>query len=104
MSEEQHHMMSPVDLPGEPLDEGGGAWRWTTLAIMVATAVLMAANATTLNGWAVELPPGPVASRLAAATGWWDAITQRNLGAPRAWLHAQWERAQAARFGHERPE
>lgn len=92
------HQESPVDLPGDVL-AGGRPLAWTSVTIAVATLFLAATNATAINGWAVELEPSPLTARVAAASGWWLAATDRaGLGGPRAWVHARWEAAQAGRF------
>ncbi|WP_231639262.1 hypothetical protein [Sphingomonas profundi] len=95
--------MSPVDLPGSTLI-GGRPLLWTTTAIYLAAAFLLLTNASAINGWAVELPPTATTARLVAITEGWQATTDRlGLGAPRALVNGWWKRAQAARFGSERP-
>ena len=103
MADEQDRLMqaddtlSPVDLPGD--DYGGDPLRWASVAIAVAALFLLACNAVTIDGWAKDLPPGPVAARLTQATAGWVAATDRlGLGKPRAIVHAQWQRAQALSF------
>lgn len=90
--------MSPVDLPGAA-DEEPHPLRWTGIGIALATVFLLLFNATTLDGWARELPPGPAAARLTALTGAWAETTGRiGLNAPHATMHAWWKQGEAARF------
>jgi hypothetical protein len=90
--------LSPVDLPGDPAEDGH-ALRWTTIAIAVAAAFLLPFNAVTIDEWANELPPSPAAARLTAVTGAWFGFTERvGLAAPRATLHAAWKRGEALTF------
>lgn len=89
---------SPIDLPAAPLEEAGLGW--TSVAIAVAALFLLATNAVALRDWAEELTPGPAQARFAAATERWVEITDAaGAGAARAWLHARWKVAEAARFG-----
>lgn len=91
--------LSPVDLPGSQTI-GGTPLRWTTVVIATATFFLFLTNAVTIDGWAKELPPGPMAARLIGVTSGWVGITDRlGLGAPRAAVHSRWKEAEAARFG-----
>ena len=79
-------------------------WRWTTTAILVAAALLLAFNAHSVGEWLDELTPGPTTEPLRAPiTGWTGATQRRGLDGPRAALHAGWERVRAARFGDEQP-
>ena len=88
--------LSPVDLLGAP---DGSALPWTSVTVATAALLLLLANAETLDGWARELPPSAYAERATALTGRWTAFTgQFGLGTPHAMLHAQWKRAEAARF------
>ena len=88
--------LSPVDLPGAP-DES--ALAWTSIVIGLAALILLLTNADTLDGWARDLPPGPYAERATDLTGEWAAFTGRfGLGTPHAALHAQWKKAEAAKF------
>ena len=89
--------MSPVDLPGAP--EDGQPLRWTSLAIALAALILLFSNAATIDDWAKELPPSAAAEQVTQVTGRWSAFTDRlGLGMPRALLHAQWKRAETAKF------
>ena len=90
--------MSPVDLPGSTLI-GGAPLRWTTVVIATASLFLLFTNAATLDGWAKELPPSALAERLTTATTGWMELTDRlGLGAPRAFVHREWKRVEAAQF------
>ena len=96
-----HELASPVDLPAEPLS-GGDPLLWTTVTIAVAALLLLFANAGTLAGWVDEKPvsePQQQASQRAA--DWKATMDAAGATAPRDWLHAQWKRLQAARFGDE---
>jgi len=89
--------LSPVDLPGEEGTEG--ALRWTSVAVAVSAIFLLFFNAVTIDDWAKDLPPGPAAERLTAATAGWVALTGSvGLTAPRAVVHEQWKTGQALRF------
>lgn len=88
---------SPIDLP-EPQPERDGLG-WASAVIAVATIVLLLGNAVALSGWVDERPPGPLQARAAEIADDWTAFTTSiGFGAPRAALHAQWKRAEAARF------
>ncbi|MDB5684010.1 MAG: hypothetical protein JWM38_2570 [Sphingomonas bacterium] len=90
--------LSPVDLPGSTMI-GGRPLLWTSIVIATATAFLALTNAITIDGWAKELPAGPVAARVIAVTEGWVTLTDRaGLGAPRAFVHRQWKKAEALRF------
>ncbi len=88
---------SPIDLPEAPLDTPGLGW--TALVIACAALVLLVANAVSLRDWIDDLPPSPAQAQASALAGDWVALTETSLiGRPRAWLHAQWKSAEAARF------
>ena len=88
---------SPIDLP-DPRPEYE-ALGWASVVIAIASVVLLLANAVALSGWIDEQPPGPFQARAAEIADEWTALTGSvGLGAPRAMLHAQWKRAEAARF------
>ena len=90
-------MESPVDLPAEPLARNG--LLWTSLAMAIAALLLLATNAIAIQGWIDEMPPSPAQQQASELAGQWRALTDRAwLGAPRAWLHDLWKRAEAARF------
>ena len=96
-----HELASPVDLPGEPIAEARPL-AYATVAIAVATLVLLCTNAGALAGWVDAMPPSALQQRASlAANGWSAAMDAVGLGRPRAALHAGWKRAQAARFGNE---
>ncbi|WP_174275015.1 hypothetical protein [Sphingomonas bacterium] len=89
---------SPIDLPAAPLDAPGLGW--TAAALTTAALFLLAANAVSLRDWAESLTPGPTQARFAEATEQWAALTDgAGIGLARAWLHARWKQAEAARFG-----
>jgi hypothetical protein len=97
-SKVREDMASPVDLPGEKVE--ASPFGWTGKIIATATLFLFLFNANALNGWAAELPPSALTARIVATTGAWEGFTDTiGLGAPRAWLHARWKKAEAARFG-----
>ena len=91
---------SPVDLPPEA--EGSPARRglgWTTMVIATAAALLALFNATALQGWAQDLPPGPMSQRIVAAAEGWYRLTDRiGLTAPGKTIRAAYDRVKAARF------
>lgn len=92
-------MQSPVDLPG-PERIGGRPLGWTTTVIAIASLLLLATNAVALDDWIDDMAPSPAQAQAAAISGQWRALTDGvGLGAPRAWLHQYWKRAEAARFG-----
>lgn len=89
---------SPIDLPAEPLEEPGLGW--ATAVIAIATLLLLAINAVSLNDWAEDLTPSPVQARFAEVTEDWLSLTEAmGFATPRAWLHDLWKKAEAARFG-----
>ena len=91
-------MASPVDLPGDKME--ASPFGWTGRIIATATLFLFLFNASALNGWAAELPPSALTARIVAATSAWESLTDTiGFGAPRAWLHARWKKAEAARLG-----
>ena len=98
-----HELISPVDLPGEPI-EGGHPLGWTFVTLAVAALVLLCANAGTLSGWIDEKPPTPLQQQASDLAGrWTGAMDAIGITAPRRALHAAWKQAQAARFGDEAP-
>ncbi|NIJ06931.1 hypothetical protein FHS31_000513 [Sphingomonas vulcanisoli] len=89
---------SPIDLPAEPIWMPGLGWTSGVLAL--ASLVLLACNAVSLRDWAESLTPGPNQARFAEITEQWADLTDRaGIGLARAWLHARWKAAEAARFG-----
>lgn len=98
---------SPVDLPpDETAGAGRRGLRWTTIVIVTAAALLALFNATALQGWAQDLPPGPLSERIVTATKGWYALTDRiGLTAPGKTIRAAYDRVKAARFdGQEKAE
>ena len=92
---------SPIDLPG-PARVGAGGLAWASIGIALATLILFLTNAVSLKGWIDEQPPSPAQAWAAAQADTWVAFTDRiGLGSPRAALHAQWKRAEGARFGKD---
>jgi len=89
---------SPLDLPEPDLDEEGGLG-WTTAVIVVAAVLLLMMNAVSLRDWINEQPPGPVQAKASALADQWVALMDGIAwGRPRALMHEQWKRAEAARF------
>ncbi|MGN5374530.1 hypothetical protein [Sphingomonas hankookensis] len=94
---------SPVLVPADPVDTVA-PWRWMTMVIAVATLFLGVFNAHAIAAWFDELPPSRHTEPLRAPIATWAVTTARlGLDAPRAVVRTQWEKAQAARFGTERP-
>ena len=88
---------SPVDLPVEPIARV--ALGWASVVIAIAALLLLAANAVSLQDWIDDMPPTPIQQQAAEMAAQWRDTTDRiGLGAPRAWLHERWKRAEAARF------
>jgi len=99
----EHELLSPVDLPGEPI-EGRHPLRWTAVTLAVAALVLLFANAATLSAWVDEKPVSETQQQLSVAAGSWAGVMDSiGVTAPRAKLHALWKTLQAARFGDEAP-
>ncbi len=95
---------SPVTVPADPAVDGMRPWRWTTGAIVTATALLALGNAEAMTGWLDERTPTAATERLRAPVeGWRNATTTLHLDAVRAAMHRWWDAARAARFGDERP-
>lgn len=98
-------MRSPVDLPEDAVSLAGNPLRWTTIVIATASLFLLFANASSIQGWAAELPPSALTVPVVEAAQAWQGLTDRwHLGAPRAWLHARWKQAEEARFPGEAPQ
>jgi hypothetical protein len=99
----EHELVSPVDLPAEPIAIGR-ALGWTSVAISVATAALLCANAETLSGWIDAKPPSALQLRASQlADGWSSAMTAIGVTAPSRAIHRLWKETQEARFGDEAP-
>ena len=95
---------SPVMIPPDPGVDDRRPWRWTTSAILVATALLALGNAGAMTGWLDERTPTATTERLRAPLeGWQHATTALHLDAIRPAMHRWWEAARGARFGDERP-
>ncbi len=96
-----HETPSPLDLP-EPELEEDDALGWATGVILFAALLLLLANAVSLRDWIDDRPPGPVQAQAAAiADDWVDISRQIGFAAPRDALHAQWKRAEGARFARD---
>ncbi|WP_174292596.1 hypothetical protein [Sphingomonas bacterium] len=94
---------SPVLIAADPVDDDA-AWRWTSVTIAVATVLLVLLNADAVSGWFDDLTPNTVVEQAhAPVAGWADATRRGGLDAPRATLHAAWQKVRAARFGSEQP-
>ncbi|WP_299322792.1 hypothetical protein [Parasphingopyxis sp.] len=94
-------MTSPVDLP-ESEEEERNPLLWTSIAIAVATGVLMLFNADALRGWAFELEPGPQSERIVAITDGWYRQTERfYLDRPVAAMSEWWDGIKAIEFGSD---
>lgn len=92
-----HHMLSPLDLH-EPELEGSGLG-WTFATILIATIFLLFANAVSLRDWIDDLPPSPAQAQAAEIADQWVGITEAmGIAVPRDVMHAQWKRAEEARF------
>jgi hypothetical protein len=105
MAEEirQHELVSPVDLPGVPI-EAGYPLAWASVSIAVAALLLLFANAGTLSGWIDEKPVSETQQKLSVATnGWTAAMDSIGITAPRNGLHLLWKKLQSVRFGDEAP-
>lgn len=88
---------SPIDLPVPPVEEPGLGWSFGV--IFIAAVFLLFANAVSLSDWIDDQPPGPLQARAAELADGWLSFTQAiGIGLPRDALHAQWKRAEAARF------
>ncbi|KQX20723.1 MULTISPECIES: hypothetical protein [unclassified Sphingomonas] len=99
----EHELVSPVDLPGEPIGDGDPL-AWTTVTIAVAALVLLFANAGTLSAWVDEKPVSQRQQRASElAAGWKATMDGIGITAPRDALHARWKQVQAKRFGEEAP-
>jgi hypothetical protein len=89
---------SPLDLP-EPEWEPESALGWASGVIVVATLVLLLANAVSLRDWIDDQPPSPFQAQAAEIADQWVGISRQiGFGVPRDALHRQWKRAEGARF------
>lgn len=98
-----HETPSPIDLPEPELESGGLGW--TFGVILIASLVLLFANAVSLRDWIDDQPPGPVQAQAAEWADQWVAITEGfGIGLPRKAMHARWKRAEEARFPGQKSE
>ena len=89
---------SPLDLP-EPEDAETSALGWASGVILFAGGLLALANAVSIRDWIDDLPASPAQAQAAAtADAWVEISRQLGFGRPRDALHAQWKRAEGARF------
>jgi uncharacterized protein (DUF58 family) len=94
---------SPIDLPEPELDESGLGWAFGV--ILIASLFLLFANAASLRDWIDDRPPGPIQAQAAELAEQWVAITEGfGIGLPRKVMHAQWKRAEQARFPGQKSE
>lgn len=94
---------SPVLLAPAAIDHRH-PWRWTSIALALAAALLALGDAEGAVGWVDELPPGPVAEALRGPVqAWSDGTARWGLDRPARWLRGEWKQAQRARFGNENP-
>ena len=89
---------SPLDLP-EPDEEQESALGWATGVIAIVALLLLLTNAVSLRDWIDDQPQGPVQAQVAELADQWVGISRQiGFGVPRDALHAQWKRAEGARF------
>jgi hypothetical protein len=99
----EHDLVSPVDLPGKPI-EGRHPLAWTSTTIAVAAILLLFANAGTLAAWVDEKPVTEMQQQASRVAGDWKAVMRAyGITAPREALHGWWKQLQAARFADEAP-
>jgi hypothetical protein len=88
---------SPIDLPEPELEENGLGW--TFGVIIIAAMFLLLTNAVSLRDWIDDQPPSPVQAQAAALADQWVDVTEEfGVAVPRDFMHAQWKRAEEARF------
>lgn len=91
------HTPSPIDLPDAELDRGGIGWTSGILAI--ASLFLLLTNGVSLRDWIDDQPPSPLQARASElADQWLQITTDFGVAVPRERMHAQWKRAEQARF------
>jgi hypothetical protein len=96
-----HQTPSPLDLPEPDLEETS-ALGWATGIILFASLLLLLVNAVSVRDWIDEQPASPAQARAAEIADDWVAITRQiGFGVPRDTLHAQWKRAEGARFDQD---
>ena len=94
-------MPSPIDLHEAPLEADGLGW--TFGVILIASLFLLCANAVSLRDWIDDLPPSPVQAQAAELADQWVALSEGlGIGLPRKMLHAEWKRAEEARFHNQK--
>lgn len=94
---------SPVLIAADRID-ARQPWRWTTTAIVTATAFLAVFNAGTAVAWLDELTPSQAVERLREPVDGWSRTTAAvGFATGRAHLRDWWQWARAARFGNEQP-
>jgi hypothetical protein len=94
---------SPIDLPEPERDESGLGWAFGV--ILIASLFLLFANAASLRDWIDDQPPSPAQARAAELADQWVGITEAfGIGLPRKTMHAQWKRAEQARFPGQKTE
>jgi hypothetical protein len=94
---------SPIDLPAPELEAEGLGWASGVIAI--AGLFLLAANGQSLRDWIDDQSPGPAQSEAAMLADQWVHLTEAlGVGLPRQAMHAQWKRAEEARFPTAHPE
>jgi hypothetical protein len=88
---------SPIDLREPEMEAGGLAWSFAV--IIIAALFLLATNGVSLRDWIDDQPPGPLQARAAALADQWVDFTEAfGIAVPREVMHAQWKRAEEARF------
>lgn len=88
---------SPIDLHEPELEESGLGW--ASGVIVIAALFLLFTNAVSVRDWIDDQPPGPVQAEAAQLADQWLALTEAmGIGLPREAMHAQWKRAEEARF------
>ena len=98
-----HETPSPIDLAKPELEGNGLGWAFGV--ILIASLLLLFANAVSLRDWIDDQPPGPVQAQAAEWADQWVAITEGiGIGLPRKAMHAQWKRAEQARFPGQKAE
>jgi hypothetical protein len=91
-------LKSPVDLPGDPPEEGNSL-RWCVEIVVAVAALLAVLNTPAIRGWASELAPGPVTEPvISAADRLYEAASGLRLTLPVETMHGWWEGARAVRF------
>jgi hypothetical protein len=98
-----HHTPSPIDLPEPELETGGVGW--TFGVVLIASLFLLFANAESLRDWIDDQTPNPAQAEAATLADQWVELTEAmGIGIPRKAIHAQWKRAEEARFPGQKSE